>query len=64
MNGNVEILTQGAITIGTMILILSPEIFALYKGIQSKGVVCVLGILSKVATIYFFASTIAGTFLN
>jgi len=64
MTGNTEILVQGAITIGTMILILSPEIFALYKGITNKGIVCILGILSKIATIYFFASTIAGTFLN
>ena len=64
MTGNTEILVQGGITIGTMILILSPEIYALYKGIPSKGLVCLLGIISKVATIYFFASTIAGTFLN
>lgn len=59
-----DILQQGLITIGLMIIVLSPEIFALYKGIQNKGTLCLLGIASKVAIIYFFSSVISGTFLN
>lgn len=59
-----DILQQGLVTIGLMIIVLSPEIFALYKGIQNKGILCLLGIASKVAIIYFFSSVIAGTFLS
>lgn len=59
-----DILQQGLMTIGLMIIVLSPEIFALYKGIQNKGILCLLGIASKVAIIYFFSSVISGTFLN
>ncbi len=63
-NTNLEILTQGALAIGVMVLILSPEFFALAKGIQGKVVVCVLGIISKVTAVYFFTSIISGTFLG
>lgn len=63
-NQSVDILMQGLIVIGLMIMVLSPEIFALYKGIQNKGIICLLGIASKVAVIYFFSSVVTGTFLN
>lgn len=63
-NQKLDILMQGFITIGLMIAVLSPEIYALYKGIEQKILICLLGILSKVAVIYFFSSVIAGTFLN
>ena len=59
-----DILMQGVITIGVMILVLAPEILALSKGIQNKGLFCILGIASKIAVIYFFSSVISGTFLN
>ena len=63
-NQKMDILMQGVITIGMMIMVLAPEIFALAKGIQNKGLFCILGIASKIAVIYFFSSVIAGTFLN
>ena len=61
---NNDILLQGAFTIGLMIATLAPELFALAKGIQNKSVFCVLGIVSKIAAIYFFSSIISGTFLG
>lgn len=64
MQGNMDILTQGAIMLGGMILILSPEFFALAKGLPNKALLCLLGLASKVACIYFFSSIIAGTFLG
>lgn len=63
-NQKLDILMQGLITIGLMISVLSPEIYALYKGIEQKILICFLGIISKVSVIYFFSSVIAGTFLN
>ena len=63
-NQKLDILMQGLITIGLMIAVLSPEIYALYKGIEQKILICFLGIISKVSVIYFFSSVIAGTFLN
>ena len=63
-NQKMDILMQGLTTIGLMIAVLSPEIYALYRGIDCKGTICVLGIMSKVAVIYFFSSVIAGTFLS
>ena len=63
-NQKMDILMQGLTTIGLMIAVLSPEIYALYRGIDCKGTICVPGIISKVAVIYFFSSVIAGTFLS
>ena len=63
-NQKLDILMQGLITIGLMIAVLSPEIYALYKGIEQKILIFLLGIISKVAVIYFFSSVISGTFLN
>ena len=61
---NNEILLQGAVTIGLMIMTLAPELWALAKGIPNKAVICLLGILSKIAGIYFFTAVISGNFLG
>lgn len=64
MQANMDILTQGAVMLGVMLLILAPEFFALAKGLPNKAVICLLGIASKIACIYFFSSIIAGSFLG
>lgn len=61
---NIDILEQGLVVMGLMIMVLSPELYVLFRGSQDKGFICLLGIISKVAVIYFFSSVIAGTFLN
>lgn len=61
---SIDILEQGLAVIGLMIMVLSPELYVLFRGSQDKGFICLLGIISKVAVIYFFSSVIAGTFLN
>lgn len=61
---SIDILEQGLAVIGLMIMVLSPELYVLFRSSQDKGFICLLGIISKVAVIYFFSSVIAGTFLN
>ena len=61
---NNEILIQGAMMIGLMLMTLAPELWALAKGVQNKGMICLLGIISKIAGIYFFTSIISGSLLG
>lgn len=52
---NIEILKQGIMMIILMLFSFLPEAFCLFRNVQGKGVVCFLGILSKIVVIYFFS---------
>lgn len=61
MIDNIDILKQGAMLIAMMLVSFIPEIYLLYKNTENKGVLCFLGIMSKIAIIYFFSVTITST---
>lgn len=61
---NIEILTQGTLLIGLMLITLAPELIVIAKETPNKALLFVLGILSKITAIYFFTSTISGSILN
>ena len=61
---NIDILTQGALLIGLMLLTLAPELIVIAKEAPNKALLFILGVLSKITAIYFFTSTISGSILN
>lgn len=61
---NIEIITQGTLLIGLMLITLAPELIVIAKETPNKALLFVLGILSKITAIYFFTSTISGNILN
>jgi len=57
MVDNIEILRQGGFMVALMLLSFLPEIFCLFNNYERKGIICFLGLVSKVAIVYSFSLT-------